>query len=269
MPATSKAQQRFMGMVHAVQAKKMKAPSKEIAEAAKDMSPQDAKDFAKTKHTGLPEHVKKAVSELAKGIKEEAEHTENLALREKITRDHLKEEPHYYSKLEKCMKKATCTEQDPNTPESFDKGQPPIDVKKIKGNKLKKAFDAGFMKAACDAGLSEGQAIDLLKEATIGQWLEQFSPAAPDIQRSMLNNTLLSAGATGAAGAGLGGLTGYLAGKNKQNPQEDHSIRDSILGALAGGGLGALGGGASTMAREANDHPQLFNNAIKALTGTA
>lgn len=56
MPAQSKAQQRFMGMVHATQTGAIKAPSKEVAEAAKGMKPSSAKDFAKTKHTGLPEH---------------------------------------------------------------------------------------------------------------------------------------------------------------------------------------------------------------------
>lgn len=61
MPATSKSQQRFMGMVHAVQKGDMKAPSKQVAEAAKSMSKSDAKDFAKTKHKGLPE--KKSMSE--------------------------------------------------------------------------------------------------------------------------------------------------------------------------------------------------------------
>jgi len=53
--AVSKAQQRFMGMVHAVKSGKLKAPSKEVADAAKSMSKKDAKDYAETKHKGLPE----------------------------------------------------------------------------------------------------------------------------------------------------------------------------------------------------------------------
>jgi len=57
MPSVSKKQQRFMGMVHAVQKGKMKAPSKEVAAAAKTMKKSDAKDFAKTKHEDLPEKV--------------------------------------------------------------------------------------------------------------------------------------------------------------------------------------------------------------------
>ena len=55
MPAVSKAQQRFMGMVHAVKKGEMAAPSPEVAQAAASMKNKDAKDFASTKHKGLPE----------------------------------------------------------------------------------------------------------------------------------------------------------------------------------------------------------------------
>jgi ABC-type transporter MlaC component len=54
MPAVSKAQQRFMGMVHAVQKGDMGAPSKEVEKAADSMTDKDAKDFASTSHKGLP-----------------------------------------------------------------------------------------------------------------------------------------------------------------------------------------------------------------------
>lgn len=57
--AVSKAQQKFMGMVHAVQKGEMKAPSKEVAKVAKGMSKKAGHDFASTKHKGLPEKVKK------------------------------------------------------------------------------------------------------------------------------------------------------------------------------------------------------------------
>ena len=53
--AVSKAQQKFMGMVHATQ-KGEKPASKEVAKAAKGMSKKAAKDFAATKHKGLPAH---------------------------------------------------------------------------------------------------------------------------------------------------------------------------------------------------------------------
>lgn len=55
MPAVSKAQQRFMGMVHAVKKGEMSAPSPEVAKAAASMTKKDAKDFASTKHKRLPE----------------------------------------------------------------------------------------------------------------------------------------------------------------------------------------------------------------------
>ena len=62
--AKSKAQQKFMGMVHATQ-KGEKAPSKAVAKAAKGMSKKAAKDYASTKHKGLPAHVSEAGDEPA------------------------------------------------------------------------------------------------------------------------------------------------------------------------------------------------------------
>ncbi len=59
MPAQSKAQQRFMGMVHAAQKGDLDNPSKEVEKAADSMTDKAAKDFASTKHKGLPNHVKK------------------------------------------------------------------------------------------------------------------------------------------------------------------------------------------------------------------
>lgn len=60
--AVSKAQQRFMGMVHAAQ-KSEKPASSEVAAVAKSMGKKDAKDFAKTKHKGLPNKVKSECGE--------------------------------------------------------------------------------------------------------------------------------------------------------------------------------------------------------------
>ena len=55
--AVSKKQQRFFGMVRAAQ-KGEGAASPEVAQVAGEISKKDAKDFAKTKHKGLPEKVK-------------------------------------------------------------------------------------------------------------------------------------------------------------------------------------------------------------------
>ena len=56
--SVSKAQQKFFGMVHAVQKYGMPAPSKAIAKVAKNMGSKEVKKFAETKTKGLPEKVK-------------------------------------------------------------------------------------------------------------------------------------------------------------------------------------------------------------------
>lgn len=55
--AKSKSQQRFMGMVDAYKKGEMPDASPAIKKAAKSMTKKEVKDFAKTKHKGLPEHV--------------------------------------------------------------------------------------------------------------------------------------------------------------------------------------------------------------------
>ena len=58
--AVSRAQQKFMGMVHA--AKKGEEPaSSEVAKVARGMTKKAARDFAATKHKGLPQHVNEAI----------------------------------------------------------------------------------------------------------------------------------------------------------------------------------------------------------------
>ena len=57
MPSKSKAQQRFFGMVDAYKKGEMKNASSKIKKAANGMSMDDVKDFAETKHKGLPEKV--------------------------------------------------------------------------------------------------------------------------------------------------------------------------------------------------------------------
>ena len=57
MPAVSKKQQRFFGMVRAAQ-KGEGAASPEVAKVAEEISNKDAKKCAKTKHKGLPEKKK-------------------------------------------------------------------------------------------------------------------------------------------------------------------------------------------------------------------
>lgn len=69
MPALSKAQQRFMGMVHATQKGDMEAPSPEVAKAAASMSDKDAKDFASTSHKGLPDKKTEEINKLKEMIR--------------------------------------------------------------------------------------------------------------------------------------------------------------------------------------------------------
>ena len=57
MPSKSKSQQRFFGMVDAYKKGEMKNASSKIKKAADGMSMKDVKDFAETKHNGLPEKV--------------------------------------------------------------------------------------------------------------------------------------------------------------------------------------------------------------------
>lgn len=54
MPAVSQSQQRLMAMVHAYKNGKLKRAPKKIKEVAKHISDDDARDFARTKHDGLP-----------------------------------------------------------------------------------------------------------------------------------------------------------------------------------------------------------------------
>ena len=58
MPAVSKAQQKFFGIVRAIQKGEMAPTTPETAEVAASMKKKDVKDFASTKHKGLPEKKK-------------------------------------------------------------------------------------------------------------------------------------------------------------------------------------------------------------------
>ena len=59
MPAKSKQQQKFMGLVHAYKKGEVPASkvSKAVKDAAKSMSGKSVKKYAKTKHDDLPKKV--------------------------------------------------------------------------------------------------------------------------------------------------------------------------------------------------------------------
>lgn len=69
MPAVSKVQQRFMGMVHAAQKGDLENPSPEVAKAADSMSNKDAKDFASTSHKGLPNKKEEQLNKIKEIIR--------------------------------------------------------------------------------------------------------------------------------------------------------------------------------------------------------
>lgn len=72
MPSKSKAQQKFMGAVYALKKGDINPSdvTPAVRKVAKDMKKSDAKDFASTKHKGLPKKVKQ---EIIKRLKQEGE----------------------------------------------------------------------------------------------------------------------------------------------------------------------------------------------------
>jgi hypothetical protein len=72
MPALSKKQQKFMGIVRSIQKGEQPASnfSKDAQDVAKDMKKKDVKDFASTKHKGLP-MKKEVLNKLKEMIKQE------------------------------------------------------------------------------------------------------------------------------------------------------------------------------------------------------
>ena len=92
MPAVSKKQQRFFGIVRAIQKGEQEPTTPETAKAADDMKKGDVKKFASTKHKGLPNKVvqkeeldgndkpfvKKLVGKLRKGSKTHAKQADDL-----------------------------------------------------------------------------------------------------------------------------------------------------------------------------------------------
>ena len=95
MPAVSKKQQKFFGIVRAIQKGEMAPTTPETAKAAEDMKKGDVKKFASTKHKGLPEkkkieedrQIKKIVKQLRKSVKAHDKQADTLEkkIEEQIT----------------------------------------------------------------------------------------------------------------------------------------------------------------------------------------
>ena len=96
MPAKSQAQQRFFGMVRAAQKGEMENPSPEVTKAATSMSSSDVKDFAQTKHKGLPKKKKtyeQFVAEASAAWTRKSGQNSEGGLNEKGRRSYEKENP--------------------------------------------------------------------------------------------------------------------------------------------------------------------------------
>jgi len=110
MPAVSKKQQRFFGIVRAIQKGEMAPTTPETAKAAADMKKSDVKDFASTKHKKLPEK---------KVAKEESDYSQ----RDKIMKKAKPLHKHLYSRLHKKDASGDVNEEsNPRIPRK--KGQP-------------------------------------------------------------------------------------------------------------------------------------------------
>lgn len=70
MPATSKKQQRLFGMLDSIRKGEMKNPPENLKRLAYSMPHKSIQDFAKTKHTNLPDQVtkEKVASYMAEGF---------------------------------------------------------------------------------------------------------------------------------------------------------------------------------------------------------
>ena len=86
MPAVSKKQQKFFGIVRAIQKGEMAPTTPETAKAAADMKKGDVKKFASTKHKGLPEkkkieedrQINKIIKQLRKSVKSHKKQADTL-----------------------------------------------------------------------------------------------------------------------------------------------------------------------------------------------
>ena len=86
MPAVSKKQQKFFGIVRAIQKGEMAPTTPETAKAAEYMKKGDVKNFASTKHKGLPEkknieedrQIKKIIKQLRKSVKSNDKQADTL-----------------------------------------------------------------------------------------------------------------------------------------------------------------------------------------------
>ena len=106
MPSVSKAQQKFFGIVRAIQKGEMAPTTPETAKAAADMKKKDVKDFASTKHKKLPE-------------KKVAKEEKDFSQRDKIMKKAKPLHKHLYKNLHKGDTKGDVNESSGKTLKEF------------------------------------------------------------------------------------------------------------------------------------------------------
>jgi|TARA_B100001094_G_scaffold320232_1_gene366141 hypothetical protein len=106
MPSVSKAQQKFFGIVRAIQKGEMSPTTPETAKAAADMKKKDVKDFASTKHKGLPD-------------KKVAKEEKTFAQKDKIMKKAKPLHKHLYKNLHKGDTKGDVNESSGKTLKEF------------------------------------------------------------------------------------------------------------------------------------------------------
>ncbi len=151
MPAVSKAQQRFMGMVHAAQ-KGEEPASPEVAKVAADMDKKSAKDFASTSHKGLPDKKSEQLNKIKEIIR-------------KIVRERMIDEMN-----------VTGNVQGYNTPNAFSKGD---DNKK----KAKKAADMVGYSVVNENRWLELKRDESTAQAKIGRGISNINRQLKEMER--------------------------------------------------------------------------------------
>jgi hypothetical protein len=237
IPAHSRSQQRLFGWVHAIQQGKAKAPSGHIADIAQSISKTDAKHFASTKHTGLPER-KEAMEGEKKAVTrrswDDARFESVVGALGKV-------------KVPK-QKKPQMSEESP-VKQAADPSQLQATIEKIKkylGSNGASAALAGGGAALGLGALGAGASL-----APTGAVLGAAYGAgqAPDKQkiRGAAQGVLPGAGA--GAGLGVGAVGGLGAGSvlgallaEKLKDKPGLAAAAGIGSALAGTGVGAAGG---------------------------
>lgn len=221
MPAKSKSQQRFMGMVHNAQ-KTGKSYGGAVDKAAQTMDPKDAEDFASTKHEKLPEKAAEWARKLAYAVPAPKTHSTG-----KI--------------LPKTKRTSTV---------------PSIGQRKVAPPVPPAAADAQAASAAMTPGTKTANEKKAFAEA-LGQGMMglhgmmpnnnavgvdgnknlNFPGGLDNIGRSALFNALIG----GGVGAGAGALRNQFRGEDDETSMMSDMAGYGLGGAVAGGLAGGMG----------------------------